>query len=216
PARGPGPLTPRGARPRPQTCPRLPFRPPLSVVLGPRKRSGVDRSALPARANALPAHRLAAFDRLVVREVVYEERRHSSRSRTELRCILLVIVTVRLRRVPAVTARCECMACFDRITRAHLDGSALQMREPRVLPVAVIDDDVVARGCRRCHLAGRVVGQRIDGNGDPARGGSEYRSAEAVVVLVPRAVTGVGACIAGDDQVVGEALVRIHDVVVLV
>src|SRR5690606_5295797 len=62
----------------------------------------------------------------------------------------------------------------------------------------------------------RGVGQRIDGNGDHARGGSEYRSAEAVVVLVPRAVTGVGACIAGDDQVVGEALVRIPDVVVLV
>src|SRR4051794_18736278 len=95
-----------------------------------------------ARSDRLPFARLAHYDRLAVRAVVAELHRQPFRAGAELRPVLQMDVQVRLAGVAAVAAASEEIAGFDAVARVHGHRAAAEMREKRVLAVAVVDDDV--------------------------------------------------------------------------
>ncbi|KAG1250965.1 hypothetical protein G6F65_018535 [Rhizopus arrhizus] len=162
----------------------------------------------------LPLDRLTARDGLAIGHVIGELRRQR-RANTECRPCLQLVVQVRLGGIAAVATVSQMRTAADHLPLCDAHAALPQVRQHRVLVIAVVEDDPVAGELRRIHLAGHVVGNTVDHLYHGAIGRREDRATEAEVVFIAQPVAPMRSALADHQQVQREALAGVGRMVVL-
>ena len=113
-----------------------------------------------------------------VSEVVRELDRHALRAK-ERRAVLHVKVDVGLGCVPRVAAPAEQLPRAHTITDLHRDRAVSEVGDQGVLAVAQVEDDVVAGGMLRVHVAGTLSGSPSTASITRAGAGARIRRPNA-------------------------------------